>query len=236
MPRAPRATPVLASDITRSTISIGLGAAGMVAAVFVLRELDIVASEGPRLALFIPWCVLVLAMCALTFVSYGRASAVDLRAWLVETGPPRNVLLHVLWSATGGGAIWWAITGAAITMYTLVGLAIQPTPPSGLIVGVGVAVVAASYAMIVVSYAVHYARIDASRGGFSFPGGDPARFIDYVYLAAQVSTTFGSSDVELTTSRARRAVTFQSLLSMAFNTVLISLFVSVLLRAAQPAG
>lgn len=236
MPRSPRATPLLASDVRRSMLA-GLAAAVIAAPLSaVLQGAVGVTTEAVRTSLYASWCLLVITMAGFAMIAFGRATEAELRAWLLDTRAPRNRLLHILWASAGGGAIWWAISGTAITMYTLVGLALQPSAPSPTLMAFGVAVVVCSYAMIIMSYAVHYARIDAETGGFSFPGEHEVRFIEYVYVAAQVSTTFGSSDVSLTTSRARRAVTFQSLLAMAFNTVLVSLFVSVLLRAAQPSG
>jgi uncharacterized membrane protein len=226
-------TPWLASDIVRSTVAMAISV--VLAFVFAFTGLT-GRTDSSRVSLYLSWCVLVLAMTAMSFLAYARADPPTLQRWLIASGPPKNRFLHFLWSSFGGGAIWWAIVGTAITMFTLVNLALQPTVPTPRLVALGVAVVVASYAMIIVSYAVQFARIDADHGGFDFPGESRPRFVDYVYLAAQVSTTFGSSDVALTTSRARRAVTGQSLLAMAFNTVIVSLFVSVLLRAAQPAA
>jgi uncharacterized membrane protein len=233
MPRSSAAHPFLASDIARSLLAMGICVA--LSFVFALTGLTD-RSDAMRVSLYTSWCVLVVAMTVMAFLAYGRADAPTLQRWLVATGPPKNLFRRFWWSSLGGGAIWWAIVGAGITMFTLVNLALQPTTPSGGLIALCVAVVIASYAMIVVSYAVQYGRIDAEDEGFAFPGGTRPRFIDYVYLAAQVSTTFGGSDVALTTSRARRAVMTQSLLAMAFNTVIVSLFVSVLLRAAQPAA
>jgi uncharacterized membrane protein len=100
-------------------------------------------------------------------------------------------------------------------------------PP--LLIWSGVAIVGSAM-IIIVSFAILYARTDAEAGGFTFPGGDAPRFGDYLYLAVQVSTTFGGSDVDITSTRARRAVSAQSLIAFTFNTVLVALFVSVLLR------
>jgi uncharacterized membrane protein len=201
--------------------------------IFTSETVDV--DGATRISLYVGWCVLVLIMSALTFAVYGSASSSHLAEWLAATGPPRGRVARLTWSLSGGGAIWWAITGAAVTLYTLVGLALDPTAPSLLLMIVCAAVVVASAAMIIVSYAVHYARLDATGRGFEFPGSAPPRFLDYVYLAAQVSTTFGASDVALTTTRVRRSVTFHSIIATTFNTVIVALFVSVLLRGATPA-
>jgi uncharacterized membrane protein len=229
--------PRLASDIARSWYAIGGAAVAAVVSFVILLQTGSAddADELLRISLYLGWCTLVVIMASLTCAVYLPADPESLRSWLVATGPPPGPLAHLWWSLNGGGAIWWAISGAGVTMYTLIGLALDPSTPSPFFLTIGTAVVVSSAAMIIVSYAVHYARTDARSGGFDFPGGGPTRFFDYVYLAAQVSTTFGGSDVSLTTTRARRTLTLHSVIAMAFNTVLVALFVSVLLRAAEPA-
>ncbi len=96
----------------------------------------------------------------------------------------------------------------------------------------GVAVVTGSFALIVVSFALHYARRDATVGGLAFPGGTAPRFADYLYFSVQVSTTFGGSDVDVTTTRMRTAVTLHSVIAFTYNTVMVALLVSVLLNTA----
>jgi hypothetical protein len=235
MVRAPDAAPRLASDVIRATVAGALAALTMFVGAAVLTRAGAVQpgdSDLARLSLYLAWCVLVAAMTIMILLGYGRADGRRLRGWMLQTRPPRNIPLRVLWWMVGGGAISWAISGAAVTMYTLIDLAMRPDVPTPTTLGIGIAVVISSFVMIVISYAVHYARADATRGGFAFPGEEAPRFMDYVYLAGQVSTTFGASDVALTSSSARRAVLSHSLIAMAFNTVLISLLVSALLRGA----
>lgn len=90
-------------------------------------------------------------------------------------------------------------------------------------------VVAASWCVTLIAYAVHYARFDAAHGGFDYPGDHHGRtFSDYLYLAAQVQTTFSTSDVSLTLPGPRRLVTGHTLVSFAFNTVIIAMLITVL--------
>ena len=91
-------------------------------------------------------------------------------------------------------------------------------------------VVAVVMALVVVtlSYTVHYARLDVAQAGLSFPGSDAPGFTEYLYFSASVATTFGTTDVEVTSHRLRRAVTGHSVLTFVFNTVIIALLVSAL--------
>lgn len=63
----------------------------------------------------------------------------------------------------------------------------------------------------------------------TFPDEGPHRWADFTYLAIQICTTFSSSDVAVTTTRMRRAVTSLAITAFLFNTVIVALLVSVLL-------
>ncbi len=91
-------------------------------------------------------------------------------------------------------------------------------------------VVAVIMALVVVtlSYSVHYARLDASETGLAFPGGEAPGFTDYLYFASSIATTFGTTDVDVTSRRVRRAVIAHSVLTFVFNSVIIALLVSAL--------
>lgn len=82
---------------------------------------------------------------------------------------------------------------------------------------------------VVVSYGLKYVREDVDRAGLEFPGSSDLVFSDYLYLACQISTTFGSSDVQVTTTRMRRLVSGQSVVAFIFSTVILALLVSTLL-------
>lgn len=64
--------------------------------------------------------------------------------------------------------------------------------------------VVVSWLVVTLSYAVHYARRDRAGGGMVFPGTDRGQFVDYLYFSISVATTFGTTDVEVTSSRMRR--------------------------------
>ena len=92
---------------------------------------------------------------------------------------------------------------------------------------------AARVAEAATAYAVRYAREQAASGGVSFAKTPEPVFADYLYLAVQIATTFSSSDVTIETTRMRRLVTANSLISFTFNTVIVALLVSVLVSSAR---
>lgn len=158
---------------------------------------------------------------------FSRLDAPNLRRVLVATTPDsRFGMVGAMISGTGPTVVvqWSIIAIAAVLAFTVwPSLLREP-----LTVWLSVAVVAASWAVTVVAYAVHYARFDAAAGGFDFPGKDERIFSDFLYLAVQVQTTFSTSDVSLTLSGPRRLVSGHTLVSFAFNTIIIAMLITVL--------
>lgn len=94
--------------------------------------------------------------------------------------------------------------------------------------------VAVTWVDVMLTYAVHYARMDHRERQIVFPDADAERaFSDYVYLASAVQTTFGVTDMVAASRRMRRTMTGHALLSFVFNTVIIAMVVSLALTFAS---
>ena len=105
----------------------------------------------------------------------------------------------------------------------------------GLLMAAGAGVVLAAWAMVVVTYALHYAHQDSGRAQLDFPvrpgaEAQPPSFGDYAYFSIAVSTTFGTTDVTVTSTRMRRTVMGHTLVAFVFATVILGLLVSLLVR------
>ena len=163
-----------------------------------------------------------------TLRAFTKLDATRLRQVLLATNPEgRFGIVGAMLSGTGPTiAVQWSIIAiAAVLVFTVwPGLLQDPST-----VWFSILVVGASWAVTVVAYAVHYARYDVKYGGFEYPGKDAGRvFSDYLYLAVQVQTTFSTSDVSLDTPGPRRLVTGHTLVSFAFNTVIIAMLITVI--------
>lgn len=162
-----------------------------------------------------------------TWWVFGRVDGATLRSWLIATDPHgRMSYLGAELSGTGPTiAVQWSVVavGAVLVFTIWPGLLDRPVT-----VLLSVIVVAVSWSVTAVAYAVHYARIDAARGGLTYPDATPRVFWDYFYLSVQVQTTFSTSDVSLTSTAARKVVTGHTLVSFAFNTVIIAMLIAVL--------
>ena len=87
-----------------------------------------------------------------------------------------------------------------------------------------------SWCLAVVSYALHYAQKDMVEPGLEFPGTRTHTFADYRYFSVAVATTFGATDVNITTPRMRRVVNVHTLLTFTYNSVIVALLASFLVR------
>ena len=226
----PARIPRLASDNARGYIILGVGIPVALVIPIVLYLVG-----GPRdeatltlATLFLAWTFVSVMTTIATLAVYLPADAAELRRWLVATTPRTNRAraLNVL---NGGGATGWAVTGSLIAVIAVATMLFQGgAADHPVVVWSGVATVVTSLAMTISSYAVRYAREYAVGGGIEFPGDERPRFADFLYLSVQVATTFGSSDVTITTPRARKLVTVNSLTSFVINTVVVALLVSLL--------
>jgi len=73
-------------------------------------------------------------------------------------------------------------------------------------------------------YAHLYFRDDGSgEGGLEFPGGEVPDAMDFAYFAFTVGMCFQVSDVVITSKVIRRTALMQSLLSFAYNTIILGM-------------
>ena len=223
--------PRLASDVVRGTVA-------MIPAMlltFVVELVLIIATEitlGQLYAtvILLFWTIYAVSVILLTWRAFGSLSSDELDRRLASTAPPSGRGRRMLWALFGGGAVSWALTGSVIAVFAVIYLALNPgVASSPLVTWTAVAAIAASWAVTTTAYAVRIARENAIRGGADFPGDGHPTFTEYIYLAVQIGTTFSSSDVSITSTRMRRVVTGNSIISFAFNTVIVALLVSVLI-------
>jgi uncharacterized membrane protein len=162
-----------------------------------------------------------------TFAVFQDADADSLARWVAATAPTGR--LSTVQAEFAGTGLTITVQWSGLAIVSVVVLALSPhLYRQPLVVALSAAVVATSWLVTIVSYAVHYARLSATVGGLTFPGAGGVVFWDCVYLATQVQTTFSSSDVVIETTLSRRIVTGHTLVAFAFNTVIIALLIAVL--------
>ncbi len=223
--------PALASDPRRNWVAVAISAA--ITAIIVIAYTAVVHERfSLNLVIttsFVFWIVYSISYLVLTQLVFRKATSADLSAWMIATAP-RRAIERLEAELSGSGptltAQWGILALAAVALVSLSPDLLDSPLANGLSLGV----VISSWLVTVEAYAVHYARLNSTNGGLQFPGDNPPDpvFMDYVYLSAQVSTTFSSSDVSILTTTARRVVTGQTLIAFAFNTFIIALIIAII--------
>lgn len=95
---------------------------------------------------------------------------------------------------------------------------------------IAVALVAVAWTCVPVSFAVAF-DVDNREGGGRTRAPRPRRraiWSDDIYFAVSVMTTFGTTDVDVTSNVMRRTVTVDAVVAFVFSTVILAALVSVL--------
>lgn len=99
-----------------------------------------------------------------------------------------------------------------------------------ILVPVTLTILLSCWGLAVISYALHYAEKDLAEPGLEFPGQRTGAFADYVYFSIAVATTFGATDVNITTPGMRRVVNLHTILTFIYNSVIVALLAALLIR------
>ncbi|MGW2229949.1 DUF1345 domain-containing protein [Streptomyces formicae] len=83
---------------------------------------------------------------------------------------------------------------------------------------------------MVVAFAVTFQadNLVENEQALDFPGDEAPGWADHVYFALAAMTTFGATDVNVTTRAMRRTVAANSVIAFVFNTVTVASLVSAL--------
>ncbi|TYB71444.1 DUF1345 domain-containing protein [Nonomuraea sp. PA05] len=137
---------------------------------------------------------------------------------------------------TRAGSDVAVVVAAVASLAAVANMIVQTGAGVVLAVGLGVASVVASWAVVHTIFTLRYALMYYSAGtggaggGVDFHDSDPGAqpcFTDFAYLAFTVGMTFQVSDTELNSAAFRSAVLRQALLSYLFGTVIVALTINL---------
>lgn len=240
VPPLPRSMWLL-SDNRRSMIALAAAVPLSVLVLWVLMTLspelaEVVEPDGGAAALLgavTAWTLFATVHTVMTWLAYKGLRGEDLRFAVAadpqwhhrDEGGSHRAMRWLL----GSGPWSWSVSMSLLALLVVVTMVLQPAlravtaPPL-----LAVAMVAVSWINVAVIYAVHHARVDTTYRVFEFPGAAPATLLDYLYLSVGIQATFGTTDVQVRSSRGRRLVLTQSVLAFGFNTVIIGMVISLL--------
>lgn len=180
---------------------------------------SVVYLVGSELGVLVVWEVLTLAYLVGGLVVAWRGSE-------RPAAVPRADRLLVRWMWLP--VVLSACTGANAAVFALMGSG-GPGVDRVSVVTSTLAIVL-SWGLLHVGFAQLYRLLaaDSDGAGFRFPEGRPGSFMDLLYFAVTIGTSFATSDVELATVRLRRVVMLHSIVAFFYNTLVIAVVFQVL--------
>lgn len=218
--------------------SLAVAVVAVILAVVLARALG-TAGPGTEAATFD--VVVVVLICyfalytALTVAVFLLASQQEVVRWARAQDRGTWVQRYVSGTAPGPGlSIFVGLTALAVTVLWLPGSLPGVSAFSGSTrAALAVLLVVVAWLTVLISFTIAYLAEDLQSGGeaLGFPDevSDVTRPLsDYLYLAVAVSSTFGTTDVDLHTSQVRRTAIVHGLVAFVFNTVVLAVVVSVI--------
>jgi uncharacterized membrane protein len=202
----------LARVRTRAVIAI---VAGIVVAAATAPLLGIVGG------LLAGWATLGIVSVAWVLLVIWRMDAAQTRAHATAEDPGRRLarLVAILGSIASLGAVAVVIIQA------------RHAPPllSGLLAGVAVLSVAASWALIQTDYLLRYAHLYYTEpiGGIDFNQDEPPRYTDFAYVSVGLGMTYQVADTDVRDNGIRRIVIAQTLLAYLFGAIILATIINL---------
>lgn len=184
--------------------------------------------QDTLLGLNVTWLAFGIAYLALTAVAFARTSPETTRAWAGHQRRTRRPW-YVRWFVGEARGTTFVVS---VTLFAVIAaILLTRSDGAGTVeLVLGAAGVVVSWILIQTAYTLLYADAFHSGRGLELPDEPEPDMLDFAYLAFTIGTTFAVIDARITDRRLRRVVLGHSLISFAFNTVLLGLVVSFLAR------
>jgi uncharacterized membrane protein len=203
---------------------LAAGAGGLVVA-FAARRL---AGLQPSTAMILGWDALCLSYVLGMCWSMADSSQDVMRARAAQDDEGRATILTIVLVAAIAAIVAIAIElSLAKTAHGL---------ERALRVALAFATVAASWFMVHLIFALHYAHGYYDRGeggatdarGLRFPGEEEPDYWDFLHFALIIGVASQTADIAISAKRLRRLNTVHALFSFSFNTVIVALTINLL--------
>jgi uncharacterized membrane protein len=165
------------------------------------------------------------------------AAALTFSAWIwtvITRMSADQTAAHATWEDPSRATTEVLILGANLASLAAVGFVLIRANSSqgaarGLLAGLAVASVAASWLLVHTLYTLRYARLYYSgpNGGVSFNQEEPPRYTDFAYLAFTLGMTYQVSDTDLQTHAVRATALRHGLLSYLYGSVILATMINL---------
>ncbi|MFK4070349.1 DUF1345 domain-containing protein [Streptomyces sp. NPDC029674] len=172
----------------------------------------------------------LLPYLALTLTAFLSAGPEHVRSWAHREARGTFLQRYVLGTAPGpGGSLFIAAAALVVAVLWLPGhlsTAFAALPRTL----VALALVVVAWICVVVAFAVTFQadNLVENERALDFPGEQAPAWSDHVYFALAAMTTFGTTDVVVTSRDMRRTVAANTVIAFVFNTVTVAILVSAL--------
>jgi uncharacterized membrane protein len=200
-------------------------AAGGLAVAFVAR---LVFALHPVTSMILGWDALCLGYVLGIFWLMAGSSQDDMRTRAAQDDQGRATILTIV-----------LVAAVAATVAIALELSLAKNAHGlerALRVGLAFGTVAASWFMVHLIFALHYAhgyydRVEedgADAQGLRFPGEEPPDYWDFLHFAVIIGVASQTADIAISAKRLRRLNTVHALFSFSFNTVIVALTINLL--------
>ncbi|WP_407555452.1 DUF1345 domain-containing protein [Streptomyces sp. Pv4-95] len=226
-PPPPRRRNQWLSERRRSTVSAFIAAGA--SALLLGFDGGWVQISGADLAVLLLLAYL-LPYLVITGVTFSTASPERVHTW-ARRSTRGTVLQRYVYGTAPGPGVSLFIAAAALVVAVVwrpghIGSAFEPVPRAA----IALTMVAVAWICVAVSFAVAFQadNLVEDQRALGFPSEDSPVWVDYVYFAFSVMTTFGTTDVTVTSREMRRTVTANAVIAFVFNTITVASLVSAL--------
>jgi uncharacterized membrane protein len=165
-------------------------------------------------------------------------------AWVViSTKDPYEARRHARLQDASATFLFGLVISAATASLLAVGLLLgsaKNLSPAGLAghIALSVTAVVLSWTLVHTIFALRYAHLyfwdarkverQAISGGLIFPGQGTPDYFDFAYFSFVIGMTCQVSDVQVASSKMRRLALVHGVISFAFNTAILAMFVNII--------
>ena len=181
----------------------------------------------PSSGLIAGWDAFCAVFLGLALHAVTRKGPADIRARAAQEDQGQAVILLLILTA--------CIASVAAVALELSLAHTEHGLKKALYVAVGVVTLAASWLLMQVVYALHYAHeyyaadpaTGKDAGGLAFPGGGAPDYWDFLHFSIVIGVAAQTADVAFTTRPMRRLGTVHSLIAFVFNTLIVALAINL---------
>jgi uncharacterized membrane protein len=161
--------------------------------------------------------------------------------WIMAASSPDEIRVRAAADDEGRAVILAVVLSAAVAAVVAVALELSLARSvhgveRGLRVGLAFATVAASWFLVHLIFALHYAHGfygrdedgEGDAGGLRFPGDEEPDYWDFLHFAVIIGVASQTADIAIAAKPLRRLNTVHALFSFAFNTVIVALTINLL--------